>query len=323
MSLLDLGSLAEGLQKGLLNYQQQQDRKRQIQNEAQDRANKNLEFQASLKKLGLLKDDSGNLQYDPVEQTKRTVDAYEGMDKLAKSGYFPKYDEKGLLSGFNEDPAKFKDYQNARKNPLEEELTRARINELNSQSTKNLRDKLAEGKLIPATSAENQGRAVASLGSLDALEKIINERKKLFGPQRGLLSKGKAYFELGQEGKLAKESEADIKRTAQEIGKYLEGGKLAAGDDIKYRSMLPGIGDSPEVAKSKIEGVRALIKRKQAGELDALKTAGYNVGGLINNLQKNSLPNEVSAIQKPETKEVGGKVYRRVPGKSGIWAEEE
>lgn len=201
MSLLDLGSLAEGLQKGLLNYQQQQDRKRQIQNEAQDRANKNLEFQASLKKQGLLKDDSGNLQYDPVEQTKRTVDAYEGMDKLAKSGYFPKYDEKGLLSGFNEDPAKFKDYQNARKNPLEEELTRAKINELNSQATKNLAGKNS-GVLTKGN--ENVDKAFAKeyvdyqlMGGKQKVQKNLNEfqnligemetKKNLTGPMTGML----------------------------------------------------------------------------------------------------------------------------------------
>lgn len=202
MSLLDLGSLAEGLQKGLLNYQQQQDRKRQIQNETQDRVNKNLEFQASLKKQGLLKDDSGGLQYDPVEQTKRTVDAYEGMDKLAKSGYFPKYDEKGLLSGFNEDPAKFKDYQNARKNPLEEELTRAKINELNSQATKNLAGKNS-GVLTKGN--ENVDKAFAKeyvdyqlMGGKQKVQKNINEfkdiikdlesGKRLTGPGTGFLA---------------------------------------------------------------------------------------------------------------------------------------
>jgi len=56
------------------------------------------------------------------------------------------------------------------------------------------------------------------------------------------------------------------RRAMQGVGTILEKGKLAAGDELKYRKLLPEPGDSPQRMKAKIEGLRAYLK--------SLKTKG-------------------------------------------------
>lgn len=321
MSLLDLGNLAEGLQKGLLNYQQQQDRKRQIQNEAQDRANKNLEFKASLKKQGLLPDDSGNLQYDPIEQTKRTVDAYDGMDKLAKSGYFPKYDEKGLLSGFSEDPNKFKEYQNARKNPLEEELTRARINELNSQSTKNLRDNLAanDGSDIVEGFVKTGNVKIGKQEEQKAreMQMSFNEFQQRMNSLKDAIDRNGLTSIPGEKKKELSSAYTDAGMSAKNAFKL---GALSKDD---YRLIEAALVDPTSLSVNAPKLFGGLDKKQVKDLLDksierarqsyTSQLAAYGLtpkkpNGLLGN------SDVVSGIQKPEIKVIGNKQYKKVPG---------
>jgi len=76
----------------------------------------------------------------------------------------------------------------------------------------------------------------------------------------------------------AKKRQAVIDRVKQVIGKTLEGGVLRKEDEAKYEKILPNIGDSPEVAKAKLDGLDAAIAKRKGRRLDALTDAGYDTG---------------------------------------------
>lgn len=63
----------------------------------------------------------------------------------------------------------------------------------------------------------------------------------------------------------------------QGVGKIMEGGKLAAGDEVKYRAMLPQAGDDEALAKQKLSNAKAFLQSLVDRRLSALKSAGYNV----------------------------------------------
>lgn len=77
-------------------------------------------------------------------------------------------------------------------------------------------------------------------------------------------------------GTNAKKRQGVIDRVKQVIGKALEGGVLRKEDEAKYSKILPTISDTPEVAASKLQGLKeALVQRRQT-LLDALEDSGYD-----------------------------------------------
>jgi hypothetical protein len=66
----------------------------------------------------------------------------------------------------------------------------------------------------------------------------------------------------------------------QSVGKVLEGGKLAAGDEKKYERMLPQPGDSEEIAAQKIAGMKKMLTETTAARVETFGKTGYDVGGL-------------------------------------------
>lgn len=78
-------------------------------------------------------------------------------------------------------------------------------------------------------------------------------------------------------GEAAKSRNAQISLVRQIIGKTLEGGVLRKEDEIKYKTILPTIGDSPDVAAKKLDGLESLIKEKRSNLLESLGDAGFNV----------------------------------------------
>jgi hypothetical protein len=74
----------------------------------------------------------------------------------------------------------------------------------------------------------------------------------------------------------AKQRQAVIDRVKQVIGKALEGGVLRKEDEYKYTKILPTIADAPEVAKSKMDGLRSAIELRRQRTLEALADAGYD-----------------------------------------------
>lgn len=75
----------------------------------------------------------------------------------------------------------------------------------------------------------------------------------------------------------SKKRQAFIDTVKQIIGKSLEGGVLRKEDEIKYEKILPRIGDPPEVAASKIEGLKQTLTQKRQDLLSSLEDAGYDI----------------------------------------------
>lgn len=67
----------------------------------------------------------------------------------------------------------------------------------------------------------------------------------------------------------------------QNVGKIMEGGKLAAGDEAKYKSMLPQAGDNIDVARLKSKQASDFLRGLYDTQLQALKGSGYNTTGLM------------------------------------------
>jgi hypothetical protein len=78
-------------------------------------------------------------------------------------------------------------------------------------------------------------------------------------------------------GSDAKKRQAVIDRVKQVIGKTLEGGVLRKEDEIKYEKILPNIGDPPDVAMAKLDGLDAAVTKRKARRLDSLADANYDV----------------------------------------------
>jgi hypothetical protein len=76
-------------------------------------------------------------------------------------------------------------------------------------------------------------------------------------------------------GSDAKKRQAVIDRVKQVIGKTLEGGVLRKEDEAKYEKILPNIGDAPDVATAKLNGLDSAIDKRKQRRLDALADAGY------------------------------------------------
>ncbi len=176
--------------------------------------------------------------------------------------------------------------------------------ELDIKKKKKALDEEKSGKTIPATEAAGFGGSDASLQALDNVASAFTSNKDLTGPIQGKLSGLLAAGEIGESGKRAKSFDAQLKINAQNIGKYLEGGKLTDADIDRYKQMLPNLGDSEDVAKQKVELVKGLIQSKKNNELAGLKSAGYNTRGFEGQAQPPTL----------QTKIVNGVTYQKVQG---------
>jgi hypothetical protein len=75
----------------------------------------------------------------------------------------------------------------------------------------------------------------------------------------------------------AKQRQAVIDRVKQVIGKALEGGVLRKEDEYKYVKILPTIGDPPDVATAKLDGLESAIRQRITTMLDTMEDAGVNV----------------------------------------------
>jgi len=92
-------------------------------------------------------------------------------------------------------------------------------------------------------------------------------------------AKASAFFTemLGLQFTDAAKFNAEAKRVQQGVGTILEGGKLAAGDDTKYRKMLLQPGDSPEIVASKTAGMVDFLEDLKAGRIKVYRAGGYKV----------------------------------------------
>lgn len=121
---------------------------------------------------------------------------------------------------------------------------------------------------LPAGEAAALGQVDTALSALDDLN---DAHAKLAGGLKGLGAKIPTADAAKYDDK--------ILATAQAIGYILEGGKLAAGDEIKYRKMLPDAFDLPERRAEKIENVKKLLRKTREAKIQAFKQAGYKMEG--------------------------------------------
>lgn len=136
-------------------------------------------------------------------------------------------------------------------------------------------DKDARGRDLPATE-------VAALAELPVAEKQVDELASIFerldmGGARGKAAQA-AFNVTGQGfGTGVDEYDAAARLAMQAAGKIAEGGKLAAGDEVKYRKMMPQPGDSREVVKQKTQGMKTYLRELAQRRAQGFKGAGYNV----------------------------------------------
>lgn len=84
---------------------------------------------------------------------------------------------------------------------------------------------------------------------------------------------------LGLQGTDAARFEGASAPVRQGVGTILEGGKLAAGDEAKYKNMLPKYGDSLPVLDEKQKALNKYLATRKAERIKALGSGGYAVPG--------------------------------------------
>ena len=67
----------------------------------------------------------------------------------------------------------------------------------------------------------------------------------------------------------------EMRSAMQGVGLILEGGKLAAGDEVKYAKLLPQPGDSLQRAREKVSNLKKMLGDKRTGAYRDLEAAGY------------------------------------------------
>lgn len=127
------------------------------------------------------------------------------------------------------------------------------------------------GTHVPAGEAADLGEANSAI---EAADKVFAQYKDKSGDWYSGLS-------ALVPGTKATQYEDDDRRAAsQVIGRFLEGGKLAQGDEVKYMNLMPRAGDSEERAQNKIDNLKRLINERQQQRIAGLKAAGYKMGDL-------------------------------------------
>lgn len=169
-------------------------------------------------------------------------------------------------------------------------------------------------RLAPAGEVSSLGESKAALGQLDDLMTTIGDNASMVGPGAGLLSRAQGAIGVGEGGKSARVIESQLNTAAQEIGRYLEGGKLTDQDIIRYkRDVLPTQYDDPDTFKRKAENLQRRIAEKARTKAESLSEAGYDLGTYKPSVSKSLTPTS-GAERKAPIKTVGAKTYRKVNG---------
>lgn len=133
------------------------------------------------------------------------------------------------------------------------------------------------GKPLPSTAAEGLANAQTSLNSLNDLKDLVANNPEMFGRGIGLVGSASIATGIGDTATKAASLDSDLMATAQRIGVFLEGGKLAEGDIKRYTKMLPQRGDKPEIVKNKIASLERRIQQKLNNDITSYRQAGYDV----------------------------------------------
>lgn len=124
---------------------------------------------------------------------------------------------------------------------------------------------------VPAGEAADLGEATSALEAVDVLYKQFTDKAGgITGGITGMIP-GTDATQYGDD---------DRRAAAQVIGRFLEGGKLAAGDEVKYMNLMPAPGDGDARAKNKVANLTRLIGERQQKRIAGLKAAGFTTGEL-------------------------------------------
>lgn len=156
-------------------------------------------------------------------------------------------------------------------------------------------DARTTGKIHTLTASQTDAISShdAALKQLDDLEAAVGQHADSMGPIYGNVGAANPYDTKSQG------FQSKLQLATQNIGKALEGGKLAEGDIKRYLRMLPKITDTPDVAKEKIANLRQLTQQRRATDIAAAGNAGYDVARFP------------SASPRTPTAAPGGEVVRK------------
>ena len=138
------------------------------------------------------------------------------------------------------------------------------------------------GKDLPATS-------LAELGDFDVAKKQLIELRDAFNKydEGGAWAKAgnRATRWLGLTDTDASKFNATKARVQQTVGKILEGGKLAQGDEAKYAALVLEPGDNPAVVKEKTEGMISFLDDIRDGKIKVYREGGFKTPTSTGNSQ--------------------------------------
>jgi hypothetical protein len=149
----------------------------------------------------------------------------------------------------------------------------------------------------------NAGNVIPN--TLQSVAQTIEANKDIFGPISGRAASMNPYNERAQT------LQSQIKASAQEFGKFMEGGVLRKEDEAKYEKMFPGLGDTPEVARNKLAIVNKLLIDRQNSDVKALRESGFDTAALERGFVSPDLPGVITG-QRP------GAGAQRITDRTGI-----
>jgi hypothetical protein len=127
------------------------------------------------------------------------------------------------------------------------------------------------GKTMPAGEVAELADIQTASESLDQLLAVFNKKV----PSTGVVEQiGSRVEGVVPNTSVSQYNDAAL-AAMQAVGLIMENGKLAAGDEQKYRKMFPKAGDSEETAAAKVANIKAMLATKARNRTGALSTAGF------------------------------------------------
>lgn len=188
----------------------------------------------------------------------------------------------------------------------------ARIAKTNAQTAKLTTPKEdGDGKTLPV-SALNE---LADMGvAKQMLTRLDTDFRALDQSGQWAKLKARAADTIGDQDGPAAQYLAKSRLAMQAVGKILEGGKLAAGDETKYQNLLPKAGDSMQVLQDKIVGMRQFLTDLSTGRIKLYAKGGYRTKGLEDDAAPQVATSTPKTLEdKPATMFMDGVKYELNP----------
>jgi hypothetical protein len=150
---------------------------------------------------------------------------------------------------------------------------------------------------LPASDAKELSDIDVAIDQLNGLVQLHKDLD-LGGFLGGV--KGLATEKLDLQNTDAAKYAARARIVQQGVGKILEGGKLAAGDERKYKEMLPKAGDSVAVLNEKQRAMLDYLQSLKKKGIEGFKAAGFQVadmGGAQTPTAKQKATKALDALQ--------------------------